>query len=131
MNVELQLCKMEELEALCELSTRAFRETFAKHNDPKDLQAYLDKAFSAEKLREELSNECSTFYFLYADGDLAGYLKLNEGQAQTEFRGEHALEIERIYILQAYHGRGLGGRLMEKAVSDVYKRQVRHRCRLE
>ena len=42
------------------------------------MAAYLDKAFGTEKLRGELENRDSAFYFLYCGGTLAGYLKLNE-----------------------------------------------------
>ncbi|MFX4262496.1 GNAT family N-acetyltransferase [Pelotomaculum propionicicum] len=58
----------------------------------------------------------SLFYFLYADGELAGYLKLNNAPAQTDINDGQALEIERFYVAKDFQGEGFGGILMEKAV---------------
>ena len=48
------------------------------------MAAYLDKVFAMEKLRAELLDENTAFYFLYSDGKLAGYLKVNEAASQTD-----------------------------------------------
>ena len=39
---------------------------------------------------------------------MAGYLKVNEGHAQTEQVVPNALEVERIYLKQAFQHQGLG-----------------------
>jgi GNAT superfamily N-acetyltransferase len=43
-------------------------------------------------------------------------LKVNAAQAQTELQDENSLEIERIYVLSAYHGKKVGQLLYEKAL---------------
>ena len=43
---------------------------------------------------------------------MAGYLKLNEGDAQTDIRDPASMEVERIYVLRRFQDRGLGGRLI-------------------
>lgn len=40
--------------------------------------------------------------------EVAGYLKINTGDAQTEQVKNHALEIERIYLRQKFQHQGLG-----------------------
>lgn len=116
MDVTYRQCAPDDVRALRDISRKTFQETFADQNSAADLQAYLDKAFDTDKLRGELSDENSRFYFLYADGELAGYLKLNQAPAQTDINDEDTLEIERIYVAQAYQGRGLGRYLMNLAV---------------
>jgi ribosomal protein S18 acetylase RimI-like enzyme len=81
------------------------------------MKEYLKEAFDINKLREELLNPDSSFYFLYADGELAGYLKLNEGMAQTDIHDPASLEIERIYVAKEYQGKGLGSVLINKAIN--------------
>ena len=44
---------------------KTYFETFAAANTPENMAAYLDQAFETEKLRSELSNEYSSFFFLY------------------------------------------------------------------
>ena len=80
MAVSFRECTLEDLEILQAFSRRLFFETFADMNTPENMAVYLDKAFAAEKIRAELSDENSVFYFLYRGGKLAGYLKLNEAQ---------------------------------------------------
>ena len=96
MAVSFRECTLEDLEILQAFSRRLFFETFADMNTPENMAVYLDKAFAAEKIRAELSDENSVFYFLYRGGKLAGYLKLNEAPAQTDIHDEQSLEIERI-----------------------------------
>jgi len=80
------------------------------------MKDYLEQAYNIEKLRDELSNSDSAFYFLYADEKLAGYLKLNEYKAQTDICDPQSLEIERIYLIKEFQGKGLGSLLIKKAV---------------
>ena len=65
MAITLKKCSSEDLADLQAIGIETFTDTFAAHNTPEDLQAYLDKAYDPEKLKEELSAEGSTFYFLY------------------------------------------------------------------
>ena len=43
---------------------------------------------------------------------MVGYLLSNQGPAQTEHELENAFEIQRIYLLKAYQGQGLGKKLL-------------------
>ena len=96
-------CTIEDLAELRALSSRAFFETFAAQNKPEDMETYLKDAFSEEKMRAELLEPGSTFYFLLVDSELAGYLKLNECGAQTDIHSPDSLEIERIYLDKRFH----------------------------
>ncbi|MEA4815047.1 MAG: GNAT family N-acetyltransferase, partial [Oscillospiraceae bacterium] len=81
-----------------------------------NMKTYLEQSFNINKLSGELSNSNSLFYFLYANGELAGYLKLNEAPSQTDINDMHSLEIERIYVAKEFQGEGLGHVLMNKAI---------------
>ena len=48
------------------------------------MKAYLENAFRSEQLKKELSNPSSQFYFIYYHDDLAGYVKVNMNEAQSE-----------------------------------------------
>lgn len=98
------------------ISRSTFIETFADVNTPENMNKYLEDNLTTEQLSGELNNEQSQFYFAVTDGQVSGYLKLNFGQAQTEPQGDNSLEIERIYVLQAYHGQKVGQALYEHAV---------------
>lgn len=116
MAITMKKCGSGDLAELLAIGIETFTDTFAAHNTPEDLQAYLDKAYDPEKMKAELATEGSTFWFLYADDELAGYLKFNVDAAMTEAMGSDSLEVERIYILPAFKRRGLGKYLIDKVI---------------
>ena len=50
---------------------------------------------------------------MFLDGKLAGYLKINILDAQSEALGDDFMEIQRIYIRQQFKRLGLGRKLMK------------------
>lgn len=116
MKLIIKECKMDDLFKLRDFSYKTYDETFRDMNTPSNMKAYLDEAFDINKLHDELSNSRSLFYFLYADEELAGYVKLNESVAQTEIQDPQSIEIERIYISKEFHGKGMGSILLNKAI---------------
>ncbi len=118
----LRKCTAEDFETLRELSIRTYYETFAHLNTAEDMAAYLEEAFNVDRLTQEFNNPNSSFYFLYADENLAGYLKLNEAPSQTDINDADSVEIERIYVSSEFQGRGLGRYLMEQAIAITKER---------
>lgn len=119
-------CTIDDLDILQPFSRQRYFETFADLNTPDNMTAYLDEAFALEKLHAELSDANADFYFLYWDGRLAGYLKLNEALAQTDLHDEQSLEIERIYVSKEFQGEGLGRYLMDQAISIAIQRKKKY-----
>lgn len=85
---------------------------------------YLKEALSIQRLTDEFMTEGSEFYFVKNEEEIAGYLKLNFGDSQTEPMGEKSMEIERIYVLKAYLGRGLGQFMFDQAIEIARKKQL-------
>lgn len=122
MKLDIRECTIDDLATLREISYRTYDDTFKSMNTPDNMKDYLEKAFDMDKMRGELLNTHSQFFFLYADGELAGYLKLNESPAQTDIRDLQSIEVERIYVSKEFHGKALGSVLLNKA-KDIAKEQ--------
>jgi len=114
--IKIEKACFGDLESLQEISRNTFFETFAENNSESDMQQYLNVNFSLDKLGAELGNEDSQFYIAWDEASAIGYLKVNTGQAQTDLREDHSLEIERIYVLNSYHGKKVGQLLYEQAM---------------
>ena len=114
--MKIRKINIDDLEALRNLSIQTFKETFEAVNTEEDMQKYLDENLSIEKLKTELENVNSEFYFAENNGEILGYLKLNFKDAQTEKLEENHFEIERIYVLKAFLGQKLGQILFDKAI---------------
>lgn len=112
-------CESNHLEELMEVSRATFSDAFQNQNNPVDFKAYLDKAFSKSQLKEELENPHMYFYFVYLEGNLAAYFKLNNGDAQTDIKREDSMELERIYVQTAFQGKHLGKQILDWIKSRV------------
>lgn len=106
----------EDAATVLQIGTETFVETFAESNTKEDLAKYLADHFNDYRIREELSNPESFFFLACEDEMIVGYLKVNTGKSQTELKDEVSLEIERIYVKQAYHGKKVGQLLYDKAL---------------
>ncbi|MGG1247742.1 GNAT family N-acetyltransferase [Bacillus spizizenii] len=116
MTINIRKCSREDLKILQELSIVTFNDTFKDQNSPENMKAYLESAFNAKQLEQELSNTSSQFFFVYFHHEVAGYLKVNIDDAQSEELGDDSLEIERIYIKSNFQRHGLGKQLLYKAI---------------
>ena len=113
--VEIRKVKPEELPVLCQISIKTFVDKFASVNSESDMAEYISKNLSLEQLSEEFSNPNSEFYFAFSGENPVGYLKLNFKDAQNECKRENSLEIERVYVDEAFQGQKIGQQLFGKA----------------
>jgi diamine N-acetyltransferase len=116
MELTFKQCLPEDMHTLSHFSCQTYLETFAHMNTPSNMKTYLEQSFNIDRLHGELLDHNSLFYFLYADGELAGYIKINESPAQTDIHDRQSLEIQRLYVAKEFQGKGLGSVLMNKAI---------------
>ena len=116
-SIAIKKIGLEQLVPLQDIGRKTFYDTFFESDSEESMKAYLDTSFSTEKLTAELENPNSEFYFATQNEVVIGYLKVNFGAAQTELQDANAVEIERIYVLQDYHGKQVGQLLFEKAMA--------------
>jgi ribosomal protein S18 acetylase RimI-like enzyme len=117
LKIDINKVKLTDIDLLQEIGRTTFIQTFSDTNSEDNMKAYLAAGFSREKLFAELCNDESEFYFAAVENNIVGYLKINTGQAQKEQQNNQSLEIERIYVLQEFHGQRVGQLLYEKAIA--------------
>jgi ribosomal protein S18 acetylase RimI-like enzyme len=122
----IQEVTISDLLELQKISVQTFSETFASTNTEENMRSYLNEAYSISKLTDEFQNVDSKFYFSILENRVIGYLKLNFGESQTELKDAKALEIERIYVLQEFHGKRVGQVLYDKAIQVANQMQMKY-----
>jgi diamine N-acetyltransferase len=123
MSINIKHCTIEDLSILQEMSIETFIETFKDQNSPENMNAYLERAFNLNQLEKELATISSQFFFVIFNNEVAGYLKVNTKDAQSENMGEDSLEIERIYIRSKFQKLGLGKYLINKAIEIAVEQE--------
>jgi len=116
MSLYLKKVTDNEVLQLQTIGVQTFSETFSKINTKENMDKYLSEKFSIEQLLFEINNLYSEFYFALLENKIVGYLKINFGPSQTEVKDDKSLEIERIYVLNEFHGKKIGQFLFEKAL---------------
>ena len=114
--IEISLTKPSEISALQKISKDTFVEAFSNQNTEENMRKYLEENLSIQQLTNELLNSESSFYFARMDEKIIGYLKVNFGKAQTDFKEDDSIEIERVYVMEEFHGKDVGKKLLDKAI---------------
>lgn len=122
--IEIKKVTLNDLDQLLKIARQTFYETFSAVNTAENMKKYLDERFSVEKLTAELSDSNTDFYFATLDSRVIGYLKINFGQSQTELQDDKAVEIERIYVSEEFHGKKVGQMLYDKVIQIARQRNA-------
>ena len=117
----IKKCSLEQVELLRDLAIETYYETFSDTNSEALLQKYFKESLNIEKLSVQLQEPNSEFYFIYSKTDKqqvtpAGFLKLNIDNAQTDLMDPTALEVEKIYLLNAFLSQGLGKQMINFSI---------------
>jgi len=120
----IEKIEKSELPTLLQIAKSTFINNYAHLNDPKNFDEYVNENFNLKNITAEFNNPETAFLFAKKDDEICGYLKLNWGKAQTDHQLRNALEIERIYILQAFQGQKIGKLLVDKALEVAKAKKV-------
>jgi len=126
-SAEIHMIKVqkENTAKLLEISRQTFFDSFGPpHNTLENINAYINEAFTIEKIKKEILNPSSEFYFAEYQNEVIGYIKLNSKKAQTEIVTGTSLEIERIYVLKSYQGNGIGQFLLNTILQKAKEKKV-------
>lgn len=115
-NFSFKKCSANDLNVLQKISIETFTSTYQHLNTKENFDKHITFAFNLNQLNSELKTPNTEFYFLQKEKKVIGYLKLNEGNAQSEKMSIYCYEVERIYLLKEYQGKGFGKTLIEKAI---------------
>jgi ribosomal protein S18 acetylase RimI-like enzyme len=122
--IEIKKANLENLISIQTISKQSFTETFADINTPENMEKYLLENFNTAQITLEINNPESIFYLAFWENEPIGFLKVNLGKAQTESLYKNTLEIQRIYVLKAFHGKKIGQLLLDQAIEIAKQHSV-------
>ena len=112
--------------ALGHLARETFSAAFAAQNKPEDMQDYLTRYLSDEQLLRELENPLSQYWWWLDQEQPVAFCKLNFAGAQSDLQDPESLEIERLYTLASWQGRGLGAQMLQHAETIARQHQLQY-----
>lgn len=117
--IKIYPVNLSHLTELQNVSRQTFYETFSALNTEENMKDYFEKNLSDEQLKKEIQTVGSFFYLAENQNQTVGYLKLNFGESQTEFKNHNFCEIERIYVLKAFQEKKIGKQILEFAIKKA------------
>ncbi len=122
-NITIRQANIADSERLTELAYKTYWDTFHSHpkNDPKDFAAYMKVAFSHEQIHSELSDKNAIFILAEIENKTIGYAKLELFKTIRPIRAKKPIEINRIYSIQEFIGKGIGQKLMDECITMAQK----------
>ncbi len=111
----------QDTEALAELGRSSFVGAFAHLYTPENLNMFLQTAYSAAAVAQEVASPDRLYHVAELDGALIGYCKLKR---QTGFNAEiggdlkerKILDLAQLYLHSDMTGKGIGDALMQWAL---------------
>ena len=107
---------------LAELGRKTFFDTFIKDNTPEDMAVYLAEHYSPEIQLSEIKDANTVLLIAEIDGIPVGYAKLKGNHKGDGVVGTSPMELQRIYAIQEYIGKGIGSELMKESIREAKER---------
>ena len=104
---------------LATFASRTFTDTYAAHNTPENMRAYLAQAYGVEQQRREIGDPAMVTLLTESDGQLVGYAQLRRASAPPIGAYDRPVEIYRFYVDARAHGTGVAQRLMAEATVEA------------
>ncbi|MFI5155766.1 MAG: GNAT family N-acetyltransferase [Chitinophagales bacterium] len=99
------------------IGRQSFEEAFASHfNKKEDLQNYLDHTYDPLHIEASISKQNNVFFLALLNGEAIGFIKLKKQSLNIHAEHSRQMELQKIYVLRKFHGRGVADELMRKAL---------------
>jgi len=122
--MKLKKALLDDLLDLQEICKRAYSQHFADHWVNNGLALHLEYQYGTKRLTAELTDSTIDYYFIQSNKENIGFIKVKM-QSSTEFLDLDNCELEKIYILPAYSGKGIGKKALSKIISNVREKGKR------
>ena len=108
MEINIRRITADDVTLLSIMAKQTFYDTFTGTCTEEDMQSFLEEYFNKKRLGTEVSNADNFYFFAEAEGAPVAYLQFMEDYNNFPLMKKwRALELKRIYVLTAYHGKGL------------------------
>ncbi len=116
---DIRLATLDDTDALVELASTTFRDTYHLLDDPDDIADYVATNFTRDILAATIADATSTLYVTSVVNRLIGYLQLKRSEAPPCVTGPAPIELARLYLRAEALGKGYGNALMRTAHAEA------------
>jgi diamine N-acetyltransferase len=121
--IEVREAEFSDIAAMREVAIQSYVDTFADVNTPENMSAFLNEAYSQQKLEQEFHEPKSVLYLACEGNRIAGFLRLRRS-SEVEYKlGSNTIELQRLYIHKDFQNQKVGKMLMQKAIDYAIEKR--------
>jgi ribosomal protein S18 acetylase RimI-like enzyme len=117
--LQVKIATIDDAQIISTISKQTFYEAFHLQNTKADMDLFLASHFSVADTEQELLEANNTFYLVYNNDALCAYAKVVDVDYPNELPSSKTLRISRIYVLDAFIGKGIGKLLMQTSLEKA------------
>ena len=121
-DVKIRRAAVKDANLLAALGGATNYETYFETDEPEDLAKYIADFFNPPAMKIELEDRNNSFFIAEINSKAVGYAKLREGQPAECVKGENAVELQRIYVLEKMTRHGIGKILLQTCLDEAKSR---------
>lgn len=111
--IQIKKPLQKDISALTVLARETLVQSHGHSAPEKDIEAYLNRNYTEAEIEKELNNDQNIYRLLYYNNLLIGFSKMIYNQRIDTISQENITKLERIYILEEYHGLGIAKELFD------------------
>jgi ribosomal protein S18 acetylase RimI-like enzyme len=120
MQIEIIKARADHAPAISYAGRNAFRDAFAHlFNNRSELEEYLDYTYAVDKIASSINKENNVYFLANVDGLPAGFAKLKKHSLNDQIESFVQAELQKLYVLKQYHGKGVGEALMQSVINLI------------
>ncbi|WP_414902161.1 N-acetyltransferase family protein [Sphingomonas flavalba] len=119
MTVTYRAATPADYEPLADMARQSWVETFGYLYNEADLNAFIGPVFGPDGLGRELSDPAFQIRLAEADGRIVGFAKIGPVTMPGPLPAP-AIELNQLYVLKPWHGRGVAPALMDWALDNAH-----------
>ena len=112
------LIDIDELQKICKETYPIY---FGNYWEGNGLEMYLEDQFGTDCLKADLNSDLIKYYLIYFEETPIGFLKINLASPLDGFEKEKTCELEKMYILPNWKGKGIGKAALQEAINRIGK----------
>ena len=113
--MKIRIGKRDDVEAISKIGAEAFETAFKNERNAGELVPYVKTAFSTINISKEFEAPGNVFILAEMKDEAVGFARLWE-EVHNQFNEKRNIKMERLYLLPAFIGKGVGKLLMEASI---------------
>ena len=119
MTVTIRPATTDDINILAALGTTTCYEAYFEIDPSSDLADYCARIYSPENIRTEFNDPNSTYFIAEINDRAVGFAKLRENNRVDCLGDAHAIELQRIYVLERLKGQNVGKALITRCLDSA------------